>query len=440
MQAFPCGLKLKCWRTSTPSPPGCPAPSSRFQPRMKSSSESGCVLSLETAECPEPLCPWLALPAHGATSRVASEDITPPSSLIRAHASDQVPPGASVVPRTSGPCRLSPVPAGGWPFPTLSLQSLRRRLDPYPAASLECTCPFLPREHRPHATEDAFGTRNCPCNATSTGSRISGLQSFVYLQAPTLARPPDCIHRSIFVLGGRAVYTTHRPGGYPFRDVASLRVRLGQLTRLDLHQLDCSLVGCSLPHPAPRQTASLRARDRVDGRHSRERVSREEAEEPLPRHRSLLRPTVEPLLPDVDDVKAARRQARGVPRNPVVGTVPPQLRHQHPMLLGNRRVAVHPAPAISGGQGPPEAVLRRLSLEHPAAGPGKSPVVREPQNVERAGWWESVTVLPRAPTTKRGRRNGTRRLFAGCIVSQSARGVSAARPTPGGRQIPARGQ
>ena len=217
---------------------------------MKSSSESGCVLSLETAECPEPLCPWRALPAHGATSRVASEDITPPSSLIRAHASDQVPPGASVVPRTPGPCRLSPVPAGGWPFPTLSLQSLRRRLDPYPAASLECTCPFLPREHRPHATEDAFGTRNCPCNATSTGSRISGLQSFVYLQAPTLARPPDCIHRSIFVLGGRAVYTTHRPGGYPFRDVASLRVRLGQLTRLDLHQLDCSLVGCSFPHPA----------------------------------------------------------------------------------------------------------------------------------------------------------------------------------------------
>ena len=284
MQAFPCGLKLKCWRTSTPSPPGCPAPSSRFQPRMKSSSESGCVLSLETAECPEPLCPWRALPAHGATSRVASEDITPPSSLIRAHASDQVPPGASVGPRTPGPCRLSPVPAGGWPFPTLSLQSLRRRLDPYPAASLECTCPFLPREHRPHATEDAFGTRNCPCNATSTGSRISGLQSFVYLQAPTLARPPDCIHRSIFVLGGRAVYTTHRPGGYPFRDVASLRVRLGQLTRLDLHQLDCSLVGCSLPHPAPRQMASLHAGGEVNGRHPRKRIPREEAEKPRPRY------------------------------------------------------------------------------------------------------------------------------------------------------------
>jgi len=40
--------------------------------------------------------------------------------------------------------------------------------------------------------------------------------------------------------------------GYPFQDVASLRVRHGQLTRRDLHPLDCSLVGCSFPRPAPR--------------------------------------------------------------------------------------------------------------------------------------------------------------------------------------------
>ncbi len=170
----------------------------------------------------------------------------------------------------------------------------------------------------------------------------------------------------------------------------------------------------SLPTPAPHRSGragSSASGSSTDGFATRARPSgwpsfagegiARGGGEPLPRHRSLLRPTVEPLLPDVDDVKAARRQARGVPRNPVVGTVPPQLRHQHPMLLGNRRVAVHPAPAVNGGQGPPEAVLRRLSLEHPAAGPGESPVVREPQNVEPAGWWESVTVLPRAPTTSR---------------------------------------
>ena len=28
-------------------------------------------------------------------------------------------------------------------------------------------------------------------------------------------------------LGGQAVYTTHRPGGYPRRDVVSLRVCMG---------------------------------------------------------------------------------------------------------------------------------------------------------------------------------------------------------------------
>jgi len=38
--------------------------------------------------------------------------------------------------------------------------------------------------------------------------------------------------------------------GYPSQDVVSLRVRYEQMTRLDFHQLDCSLVGCSsVPRP-----------------------------------------------------------------------------------------------------------------------------------------------------------------------------------------------
>ncbi|MDL1982185.1 MAG: hypothetical protein LWX02_12080 [Deltaproteobacteria bacterium] len=45
--------------------------------------------------------------------------------------------------------------------------------------------------------------------------------------------------------GDQAVYTTHSSVGYLPRDVASLRVRYERLTRLDFHQLDCSLVGCS---------------------------------------------------------------------------------------------------------------------------------------------------------------------------------------------------
>ena len=118
-------------------------------------------------------------------------------------------------PCATGLCRLSPVPAGSWPFPTLSLQSLCRCLDPYPAMSSRCACPFLPWKQRPHATGNAFGTRNYPCHATSTGSRISGLQSFVCLQAPTLVRPPDRTHRQASRSGRLGRLHHASPGGLP---------------------------------------------------------------------------------------------------------------------------------------------------------------------------------------------------------------------------------
>ena len=47
--------------------------------------------------------------------------------------------------------------------------------------------------------------------ATSAGKLISELQSFVYLQAPILARPSGCSHH----LGSQALYTTHSLHGYP---------------------------------------------------------------------------------------------------------------------------------------------------------------------------------------------------------------------------------
>jgi hypothetical protein len=92
---------------------------------------------------------------------------------------------------------LLPTPAARRTFPTLSLQSLCRRLDPYPAVFLRCSYPFLHGRHRPHVTGNTFGTREYPCKAMTTGSVLSGLQSFDHLQAPTLARPPGRTHRSI---------------------------------------------------------------------------------------------------------------------------------------------------------------------------------------------------------------------------------------------------
>ena len=71
---------------------------------------------------------------------------------------------------SKGLCRLPLAPAGIWPFPTLSLQSLHGCMDPYPVVFLRRTCLFLPGEHRPHLSGNKFGTLIFPCNATSTGA------------------------------------------------------------------------------------------------------------------------------------------------------------------------------------------------------------------------------------------------------------------------------
>jgi hypothetical protein len=155
-------------------------------------------------------------------------------------------PLTSVVPNTTGLCRLVPVPAGRWSFPTLSLQSVHRRLDPYPGMPLRCSCPFLPRELQPHPRCAQFGTSKYRRNATLTTSSISGRQSFRYVQAPMLASPPGCTHRVGHITYGQPGRLLHAMDWkLPSRTVVSLRDRIGQLSRRDFHPLDCSLVGRS---------------------------------------------------------------------------------------------------------------------------------------------------------------------------------------------------
>lgn len=122
---------------------------------------------LPTPPCAEsPFAQNQALPAFATMSCIMSDGVTHPSSLILAHAPDQIPPAVFDLTIPTGLCRLSPVPAGRWPFPTLSLQSLRRCLDPYPAVSLRCYCSLLPRGQRPHIQRHTFGTLKIPlqCN------------------------------------------------------------------------------------------------------------------------------------------------------------------------------------------------------------------------------------------------------------------------------------
>ena len=146
-----------------------------------------------------------------------SEGVTPPSSLLRTHAPDQNPPANFDSPYKAGLCRLLPVPAGRWSFPTLSLQSLHRCLDPYPGMPLWCSCPFLPREFQPHLRCTKFGTSDLSV-AMQFQRRpyFRGGSHSVMFRLPCLLAPQIApTAQNLVPAGSRDVYTTQWTEGYP---------------------------------------------------------------------------------------------------------------------------------------------------------------------------------------------------------------------------------
>ena len=123
------------------------------------------------AKCPGPLCPPKGVTSCGVTSRITYYPslIAPTGPCARPNPSHRL----RSMPWSAGLCRSPSAPAERWPFPALSLQSLRRCLDPYPEVLPWCTCSLLPRRHRPHPDSEEFGTPDHPCNATSTGTHFS---------------------------------------------------------------------------------------------------------------------------------------------------------------------------------------------------------------------------------------------------------------------------
>ena len=162
--AFPTPRRLKCRRICTPLDPGLHAglgPAIELLPSLVGSTgPPGAQSPFARVEVLPPAA-WRPAPyrralplLHRSYGLMRRTKPLPP-------ASDQPPP--------AGLCRLSPVPAGRWPFPTLSLQSLRRCLDPYPAMFSRCTCSFLPGRQRPHVRTKTFGTPITPAMQLQQG-------------------------------------------------------------------------------------------------------------------------------------------------------------------------------------------------------------------------------------------------------------------------------
>ena len=211
--------------------PGTVSRSSQGPPRAQSPfARSRCYLFRRNVTC------------------ITSEGITPPSSLLWTHATDQIPPADFSFLYTAGLCRLLPVPAGRWSFPMLSLQSLHGCLDPYPRdASLVLLSVSSQRVTASPPLHQVRHIRPNRRNATSTTTPFSGRQSFHNVQAPMLASPPGCTYRAKFTSCGQPGRLRHAMDWrLPPRTVVSLHDRIGQLSWRDFHPLDCSLIGRSL--------------------------------------------------------------------------------------------------------------------------------------------------------------------------------------------------
>lgn len=158
----------------------------------------GASRSHGTAECPEPLCPagcrpWPGRP-RGSPGR-ALPLRRRSYGLMRQTTILLRPP---VVP--SCPRSLQVVVSPCWMMALPDIISVTLAWAPGPIPR------HPPRMHIPSPSPRTPASRHgkrarrvrSPCNATSTGSRISGVQSFASLQAPTLARPPGCADRGTF--------------------------------------------------------------------------------------------------------------------------------------------------------------------------------------------------------------------------------------------------
>ncbi len=178
---------------------------------------------------------------------IASEGVTPPSSLIRTHAPDQNPPtdfGLPIQLVFAGCCQ--PL-LGDGPSRRYLCNPCMGAWTPTPGCLSGAFVRFFPESYSLTIVLRSSAHPIIHRNAISTMPKFTRRQSFLYVQAPMLARPPDGTHRA-------DLRSCRRPGRLhhamdwklPSRTVVSLHDRIGQLSWRDFHPLDCSLVGCYL--------------------------------------------------------------------------------------------------------------------------------------------------------------------------------------------------
>ena len=144
----------------------------------------------------EPLRLRQVLPPLSTGFEPVSPGVTPALSLILAHAPDQNPLTASILPLYHEPLQVAARPCWKSAFP--SVISVNLSLDAWthtPVVPSGALTRFFPRGQRPSPRREWLGTQQSIRTATSVRSGFSGLQSFANVQASRFARHPGCSYR-----------------------------------------------------------------------------------------------------------------------------------------------------------------------------------------------------------------------------------------------------
>ncbi len=123
--------------------------------------------------------------------------------------------------------------------------------------------------------------------------------------------------------------------------------------------------------------------NRMDHSRARQPVAVEKSLELGPVEIRSLRTPPQPLLPDPPGSLIEAMKRRIVARDAVVGIVAPKFSIYGLMLGVDFLVAMTATPVVQGARGATQATARRLSLDHPGAPAGPSPVVGETQKLKR---------------------------------------------------------
>ncbi len=186
---------------------------------------------------------------HAGVSRSPSAGVTPPSSLIRTHAPDLIPPIDFGFHYSIGLCRLSSLPAAMGSFPTLSLRIFPYVHGPLPRLLLWCVYPFLPTRHRPSRRHQPVGAwQHAHAMATSACKTFRGCShSIIFMPVDLLATQvaptvmPLSIRQPWLLLPRISQFVTSLSRGYANRP---FRATDGEGTFTLLDSQPCRLLRC----------------------------------------------------------------------------------------------------------------------------------------------------------------------------------------------------